>query len=81
MIFDIPEAVPSSSRLIIVPQPSNEDPSSENPSTVVSLNEIINPASSAAPPDALSMVAPSILNWKPATGSKVLYSTDPSAAT
>ena len=70
-IFDImklerPVASPSNSNSTIVPQPSNDAPVTENPSTVVSLAESINPAASASPPETLIIEAPSTSNWKPA---------------
>ena len=47
-----PVASPSSSNSIMVPHPSKVEPSSENPSTVVSLADIIKPSASEFPPDA-----------------------------
>ena len=38
----------------------------EKPRAVVGLEDTINPASPAAPPEADVIVAPSTLNWKPA---------------
>jgi hypothetical protein len=61
----------------MVPQPSNVAPESEKPRTVVSLAEIIKPASSALPPLALKTVAPSTSNWKPAIPEEELYNTEP----
>ena len=40
-------------------------PVSENPRAVIGLEDTMKPASPAAPPEALLMVAPSTLNWKP----------------
>ena len=61
----------------MVPQPSIVEPSRENPRTVVALADIIKPAASELPPAADNIFAPSKLNWKPAIGVSVLYSTVP----
>ena len=45
----------------------------ENARTVVELVDIVNPASPAAPPNALATVSPLTLNWKPKMGVDVLY--------
>ena len=47
-------------------------PVNEIPSTVEPPPDIVNPASAAAPPDALPKVAPSITNWNPPTASSAL---------
>ena len=44
-------------------------PVREKPKIVVPLADIINPLSSAEPPDAPEMVTPDRPNWNPATGS------------
>ena len=57
------------------------EPENEKPNTVVELVETVNPYSAAAPPLAPVTLAPSTLNWKPATSTSKSYkiSTDDSA--
>ena len=73
-------ALPSTSTFTKTPDPAGIGvPVKLNPNTVDSLNEIINPAASAAPPEALVTVTPVTSNWNPPISSGLLYitSTDP----
>ena len=62
MTLERPVASPSISNSIMVPQPLNVAPVSEKPRTVVELAEIMKPAASASPPEALTTEPPSTSN-------------------
>jgi hypothetical protein len=65
---------PVTSKTTNTPEPAGiMVPDKLNPRTTAALDEIINPAASAAPPEALTTSTPSTLNWKPAIGVSVLY--------
>ena len=75
-----PLGSPCTTSVVNTPSPAGiVDPSKEKPRTTEALVETVNPASSAAPPEADRTVGPDTLNWKPAIGSGVLYNTDPSS--
>ncbi len=57
-----PMASPSRDNSTIVPQPLIVAPAKENPSTMVSLADIVKPCASDLPPEAFRTVAPSTLN-------------------
>jgi hypothetical protein len=63
MISESPDATPSNSSSIKVPQPAGiTDPESENPSTMFSPGVTVNPAANASPPCAETTTAPSMRN-------------------
>ena len=58
-----PLKFPSTERTNKVPSPAGiVAPESEKPNAVVALVDTINPFAAASPPDALTIVAPSVLN-------------------
>ena len=70
------KSVTSISRVVRTPEPAGiELFSKEKPKTIDPPIVILNPASSAAPPEPLSKLTPETSNWKPPIGSEVEYRT------
>ena len=64
-------------KLVNKPEPAGiTEPVNENPNTILSSpTATLNPASPAAPPDALNISRPLTLNWKPPISSGESYKT------
>ena len=62
IMLERPMASPCRDNSTIVPQPVKVAPAKENPSTMVSLADIVKPCDSDSPPEALTTVAPSTVN-------------------